>query len=103
MKVFLDTNVILDYYLDREGADIVEDILAMGYGKVYELYVSALSFSNIAYITRKKFRGELIYGVLGSLLEFAEVTSVTASTVRQSVDSHAKDFEGKHPTPILAV
>lgn len=93
MKVFLDTNVLLDYYLNREGADVAESILAMGYGKVYEVYVSALSFSNIAYITRQKFPGEQIYSVLDTLLELAEVTAVDNSVVQQAVALHAKDFE----------
>lgn len=31
-KVFIDTNVVLDYYLDREGfSDDAETILAYGY------------------------------------------------------------------------
>lgn len=37
------------------------------------------------YITRKKFPGEQIYGVLDSLLEFAEVTSVDASAVHYAL------------------
>ena len=90
---FFDTNVLLDYYLNREGADVAEEILAMGYAKVYDVFVSSLTFSNIAYITRKKFPGERIYSVLDSLLEFAAVTSVDSSTVHLAVSSHAKDFE----------
>ena len=44
-KVFLDTNVILDYYLDREGfSNDAEAILALGYSKVCLLFVSALTF-----------------------------------------------------------
>lgn len=93
MKVFLDTNVVLDYYLNRAGADTAEMIFAMGYGKAYEIYVSALTFSNIAYITRKKFPGEQLYGVLNTLLELADVTAVDRSTVLQSVAVHARDFE----------
>lgn len=93
MKVFLDTNVVLDYYLDRAGADVAEDILAMGYSKACELYVSALTFSNVAYITRKKFPGDRIYGVLDTLLELAQVSSVDRSTVMQAIAMRAKDFE----------
>ena len=48
----------------------------MGYGKVYDVYVSSLTFSNMAYITRKKFPSGQIYDVLNSLLEFSEVTPV---------------------------
>lgn len=33
-KVFIDTNVVLDYYLDREGfSDDAEAILAYGYNQ----------------------------------------------------------------------
>ncbi len=45
------------------------------------------------YITRKKFPGEEIYCVLSTLLEFAEVSPVDASTVHRAVDLRAKDFE----------
>ena len=93
MKVFLDTNVILDYYLNREGADVAEAILAIGYGKACDLYVSALTFSNIAYIARKKYPGENIYTVLDSLKEFANVTNVDSSVVQSALSLRAKDFE----------
>lgn len=44
-KVFLDTNVILDYYLDREEfSNDAEAIFALGYSKVCSLFVSALNF-----------------------------------------------------------
>ncbi len=46
-KVFLDTNVILDYYLDREEfSNDAEAILALGYSKVCSLFVSALTFDS---------------------------------------------------------
>lgn len=54
MKVFLDTNVILDYFMSREEYQYgAEQILAMGYNGVCALYISSLSYSNIAYISRK--------------------------------------------------
>lgn len=74
-KVFLDTNVILDYYLDREEfSNDAEAIFALGYSKVCSLFVSALTFANIAYIARKKFPGNTIYSVLDSLQELVDVT-----------------------------
>ena len=43
-KVFIDTNVVLDYYLDREGfSDDAEAILAYGYNQGCSLYVSYLN------------------------------------------------------------
>ena len=89
-KVFLDTNVVLDYYLDREGfSDDAEAILAYG----CLLYVSSLTCANMAYIGRKKFPGEAIYAVLASLFEFAEIASVDSNAVKSAVTLQAKDFE----------
>lgn len=81
-KVFLDTNVILDFYLDREEfSDDAEAILALGYNKACSLFVSALTFANFAYIGRKKYPGNTIYEVLESLREFAEITPVDSEVV----------------------
>lgn len=94
IKVFLDTNVILDYYLDRESfSDEAETILSLGFGHAYQIYVSALTFANIAYIARKKFPGDMIYTVLGTLQEFAEVTPVDSYAIQSAVNLKADDFE----------
>lgn len=93
-KVFLDTNVVLDYYLDREGfSDDAEAILAYGYNQGCLLYVSSLTCANMAYIGRKKFSGEAIYAILASLFEFAEIASVDSNAVKSAVTLQAKDFE----------
>ena len=46
-RVFLDTNILLDYGLDREQADNAESILALGSLGVIELYASYLSYANM--------------------------------------------------------
>ena len=51
-RVFLDTNILLDYGLDREQADNAENILALGRLGVIELYASYLSYANMGYILR---------------------------------------------------
>ena len=93
-KVFIDTNVILDYYLNREGfSDDAEAILAYGYNQGCSLFVSSLTCANVAYIGRKKFPGEEIYSILSSLFEFAEVTSVDSIVVKSAIELKTKDFE----------
>ena len=65
-KVFLDTNVILDYYLDREEfSNDAEAIFALGYSKVCSLFVSALTFDHrrILDVNKK-------YGVIQNRLFF---------------------------------
>lgn len=65
--VFLDTNILLDFLLRREGVDNAKEILKQGYQGKIDLYVSSLSFSNIAYIVRKQFKGEALYKMLTTI------------------------------------
>ena len=93
-KVFLDTNVVVDYYLDREGfSSDAEAILAYGYNQQCSLFVSSLTCANLAYIARKTFPGKAIYSVLSTLLEMVEVASVDSDVVKSAVALQAKDFE----------
>ena len=45
MKVFLDTNILLDFGLDRERADFAGGILQLGKDGLIELYASYLSYA----------------------------------------------------------
>lgn len=93
-KVFIDTNVVLDYFLNRESfCENAEKILALGFNKQCLLYASSLTFSNVAYIARKKFPGRLMYSVLEGLLEMVNVSSVDKHAVRLALSLKADDFE----------
>lgn len=86
--------MVLDYYLNREGfSDDAEAILSYGYNQKCTLYVSSLTYANVAYIARKKFPGEAIYTVLSTLLEMAEITQMDSDVVKSAVSMKAKDFE----------
>lgn len=76
-KVFIDTNVVLDYYLNREGfSNEAEEIFACGFNHKFLLFASSLTFSNFAYIASKKFSGVMMYEVLESLSELVDITYV---------------------------
>lgn len=46
MKVFVDTNVMLDFLLRRTDAfEEARTILAWGYNRRYDLFMTSLSFS----------------------------------------------------------
>lgn len=92
-KVFLDTNILLDYLLRREGVDNAREILMQGYQGKIKLYVSSLSFSNIAYIVRKQFKGEALYNMLTIIREMAGVVSVDESIIDNAIGLRAADFE----------
>ena len=59
MKVFLDTNVILEYLMQREQVDIVERLIDSQQKSGIEMYMSAGSFYTILYVLDNYFRKEL--------------------------------------------
>lgn len=93
-KVFVDTNVVLDFLLSREI--FFEDarlIMAMGYNGLCGLYMSSLSFSNIAYIARKRFTGDSLYDCFSEIRELLSVSPVTENEVDAAINLRANDFE----------
>lgn len=55
--------------------------------------MSSLSFSNIAYIARKRYSRETLYDLLTGVREFIRVTSVDQKVVDMALRSRARDFE----------
>lgn len=93
MNVFLDTNVIIDLIQRRDGYEVVARILQEAENGTHVFYTSALSMVNIAYILRKFYRGESLYGLLNDLGVIITVISVSHSAYANALKSKAKDFE----------
>ena len=56
MSVFFDTNVVLEYLLDRRNSDVVEQVLSY-LKRVNSLkYLSSGSFSTLAYLLEVEFK-----------------------------------------------
>lgn len=92
--IFLDTNIILDFLMKRD--DFLKDaerILDMGYNQEYKLFLSSLSFSNIAYIARQRYRGNELYDLLDKVREMMDVADVDKWAVERALKLRAKDFE----------
>lgn len=68
-------------------------VMVLGYNKLCELYMSSLSFSNIAYIARKELSGDDLYGCFSDIRELLAVSSVTQEEVDEAIRLKAKDFE----------
>lgn len=92
-RVFIDTNVVLDYLMKRSGYEVAEQILTAGFNRLHEVYISSLSDSNIAYIARKEFRGEALYMMLSGIMEMVECSPVDGETIAQAIKLRADDFE----------
>jgi predicted nucleic acid-binding protein len=58
MKVFLDTNILLDYVDHREKRIYAKLILGMADEGLISLFASYLSYANMGYILRKRTQEE---------------------------------------------
>lgn len=93
-NVFIDTNVALDFLMRREAFyEEARAVMALGCNGYCKLYLSSLSFSNIAYIARKKFEGDSLYECLSEVRELVTVSGIGQETVDSSISLRAKDFE----------
>ena len=84
-KLFLDTNVILDFILEREGADDATDIL--------QLAVSFLTMANTAYVVRKGHTQGELYGILSDLSDMLEILPMDQTQFTNALARPANDFE----------
>ena len=91
-RVFLDTNILLDYGLDREQADYAEKILALGQLGKIELYASYLSYANMGYILRHHPIAE-IYSLVRMMRQPVEVLPCDAAQLDEGLGFEVKDFE----------
>ncbi|MBR4115688.1 MAG: PIN domain-containing protein, partial [Bacteroidales bacterium] len=91
-KIFLDTNVILDFVLHRDGEIQAMDILQMGEDEKISLCTSFLSMANIAYILRKLPQKEL-YRMLSLLTLMFDVLPMTKEHFTKALQIENVDFE----------
>ncbi len=93
-KVFLDTNIILDLLASRSPYDVsARLIFDWAEQNKLELYVSALSFCNIAYILKKLQKGANIIEILENLAILVNITPVNGAIVNDALRSSFTDFE----------
>ncbi|MBN8652162.1 MAG: PIN domain-containing protein [Cytophagales bacterium] len=91
-KLFLDTNLLLDFVLDRKPfSDQAERIIQLRFTHKKRLFTSALSIANVAYVVRKA--GQNPFLVITEMMEWVEIVSLTKAEFSQTIKSTFKDFE----------
>ena len=93
MKVYLDTNILIDFVCKRvpfyEGA---KRLFALGSIGQFDLVTSSLSIVNTIYIGRK-YELPIVKQRIKSILSFISVCDLQADVVIKSLDSDWKDYE----------
>lgn len=90
MKVFLDTNILLDYVLGREFGDDAAQLLQRGLNGAFSLQASFLTFANMAYILKGKAD---IYDLLANLSHFVTVLPNNNIQIQEALSQRVHDFE----------
>ncbi len=94
-KVFIDTNVLIDYLAKRTPfyEEAKRIFLLCKEGKV-ELYISALSFTTIYYVLRKQYASsEQLLSLLKDLRLLVHVASTNDDVIGLALNSTFSDFE----------
>ena len=92
--LFLDPNVIIDVLADREPFSIfASKLLDHGDKGKINIYISALSYSNIYYILRKTCSHKEMISLLKDLQAISMTIDVTGDIIQQALGSPLKDFE----------
>ena len=93
-SVFLDTTIILDFFLDRTPfSDDAAQIFGLAADKEIKAYVSVLTISNCYYILRKLAGHAKVIRKLELLLTIVSVSKMDKHTVLDGLESKFKDFE----------
>lgn len=92
--VFLDTNVLIDFFADRKPFSLeAAKLLNYSLKKKINIYISAVSYNNIYYILRQSCSHTETIKMLAELNEWTEIIDVSKEVIKKSIKSDFKDFE----------
>lgn len=94
MKHYLvDTNIIIDLLLNREGADAAAAMIDGAERGKYKISLCALSYTNIYYSLRKFLSHEQRINCLSQLGEVVNTLPVNGMVIAAALHAGWKDFE----------
>ncbi|MCL2356160.1 MAG: PIN domain-containing protein [Defluviitaleaceae bacterium] len=94
MKIMVDTNVILDFFLLRQpGADSARRIFEMIYQEKIEAFTTASSITDIYYVTAKKLGDSTGRKAISQLLHLLGIIAVDGNDCTNALILPVTDFE----------
>ena len=95
-KVFLDTNILIDYLSRREGFfEPAALVFQLGKRDKCQLLVSSLSFATASFILQAHYKlsqGEVVE-MFAQIVKMCHITTIDSQTVNESIISPFNDFE----------
>ncbi|WP_204104695.1 MULTISPECIES: PIN domain-containing protein [Spirulina sp. CCY15215] len=94
MKILLDTNIILDYALERKPFfSLSEDVFEIIENQKIVGYVSASTISDLYYIIRKSKGKEWAIIFLSRLFNLCQIATCDRKVIELALQANFKDFE----------
>ena len=94
MKVFLDSDVLLDYLTGREPfLNEIKTIINKGLKKEFKLFTSSLIIANVHYFIAKTENSKQAIYKIDKLTSFIKILSVGEGEILEALQSKFKDFE----------
>ena len=94
MKIFIDTNVLLDVLYKRPK--FYQDALAIFHAceaRQIEGFISVLSIPNIVYVMRKELERSHVQNLIDIIMQTFHVKDLTAEQVRKAASKAQDDYE----------
>ena len=93
-NILIDTDVILDFFLDREPfSENAAKILSLCEKKEIIGFVTPVIVSNVYYLLSQKGKQEKVIEKLKILLSLLEILIIDKNSIMVALDSDFKDFE----------
>jgi predicted nucleic acid-binding protein len=94
MKVFLDTNVLLDVLARRDPHCIAASAIWSRVERgTLDGYISAISFNNVHYVVRRAVTHQASHDALKLLRGIFHVVALDEQIIQRAIDSEFSDFE----------
>jgi predicted nucleic acid-binding protein len=93
-NIFLDTNVLIDFFADRKPFSInAAKLFDYSLKRKINIYISAISYNNIYYIIRQSLSHSETIKLLTEISEWTNVIDLTKDIINKSLKSDFKDFD----------
>ena len=96
MKAFLDTNVIIDFMVEREPFFLdAATIFDMHRNGDIELFASSLTLVNSAYIIQKAYSKDIMLSKIAWLCDNLDITPVDKDDILNAINNGKCDFKDR--------
>lgn len=93
-KLFLDTDVIIDFLIDRQPfSEYAAKVFALADNKQVMLATSSLCIANLYFVIKKMEGHKKAITILKELLELVQILPVNHTVIHQSLHAGFSDFE----------